>query len=109
MLLQIQDGSLSAGSQTILSHFHMEIRGNEKIALVGRNGSGKTTLLRLLAGELSLDRNDKNPDSGILTSRKLTTGLLRQQTFSNASLTVEQELLKACPCPDKWDKDRFAW
>lgn len=109
MLLQIQDGSLSVGSQTVLSHFQMEIKGNEKIALVGRNGSGKTTLLRLLAGELYLDRNDQNPDAGILTSRKLTTGLLRQQAFSDVSVTVEEELLKSCPCPDKWDKDRFIW
>lgn len=109
MLLQIQDGSLSVGGQTILEHFHMEIKGREKIALVGRNGSGKTTLLRLLAGELCLDRSDQENDSGILTSRKLTIGLLRQQAFSDVSVTVEQELLKACPCPDQWDKDRFIW
>ncbi|MER5884794.1 ABC-F family ATP-binding cassette domain-containing protein [Streptomyces sp. NPDC001941] len=30
----------------------LEIRGPERIALVGRNGAGKTTLLRTLAGEL---------------------------------------------------------
>ncbi|MFF8382752.1 ATP-binding cassette domain-containing protein [Streptomyces kanasensis] len=29
-----------------------EVRGPERVALVGRNGSGKTTLLRTLAGEL---------------------------------------------------------
>jgi len=109
MLLQIQDGSLSIGGQSILSHFSFEIKGNEKIALVGRNGSGKTTLLRLLAGELSLDRNDQNPSARIITSRKLTIGLLRQQAFSDVSVTVEEELLKACPCPDKWDRERFAW
>lgn len=109
MLLQIQDGSLSVGGQPILSHFTFEIKGNEKIALVGRNGSGKTTLLRLLAGELALDRNDQGQSAGIITSRKLTIGLLCQQTFSDVSVTVEEELLKACPCPDKWDRDRFAW
>lgn len=109
MLLQIQDGSLSAGNTTVLSHFYFEIKGNEKIALVGRNGSGKTTFLRLLAGELSLDRNDQNPSSGIFTSRKLTIGLLSQQAFSDASITVEEALLKACPCPDKWDRERFVW
>ena len=109
MLLQIQDGSLSIGGQSILSHFSFEIKGNEKIALVGRNGSGKTTLLRLLAGELSLDRNDQNPSARIITSRKLTIGLLRQQAFSDVSVKVEEELLKACPCPDKWDRERFAW
>lgn len=109
MLLQIPDGSLSVGGQSILSHFSMEIKGNEKIALVGRNGSGKTTLLRLLAGELSLDRNDQDQNSGIRTSRRLTIGLLAQQAFSDVSVTVEEELLKACPCPDKWDRERFAW
>ncbi|MFD9790999.1 ABC-F family ATP-binding cassette domain-containing protein [Streptomyces sp. NPDC059070] len=31
----------------------LEIRGPERIALVGRNGAGKTTLLRTLAGQLA--------------------------------------------------------
>ncbi|MBS6397813.1 MAG: ABC-F family ATP-binding cassette domain-containing protein [Clostridiales bacterium] len=109
MLLQIQDGSLSIGGQTILSHFNFEIKGKEKIALVGRNGSGKTTLLRLLAGELSLDRDDHSQGMGMTASRRLTIGLLAQQAFSDASGTVEEELLKACPCPDRWDRERFAW
>lgn len=109
MLLQIQDGTLSAGTQVVLSHFDFEIRGNEKIAVVGKNGCGKTTLLRLLAGELSLDRDDKSQSAGIMTTRKLTIGLLSQQAFSDASATVEEELLKACPCPDKWDRERFTW
>lgn len=109
MLLQIQNGTLSIKGHTVLSHFNFEIRGNEKIAIVGRNGAGKTTLLRLLAGELSLDRDDRNPASAIHTSRRLTTGLLSQQAFSDVSCTVEEELLKACPCPDKWDRERFVW
>ena len=109
MLLQIQDGTLSIGAQTVLSHFDFEIRGNEKIGFVGRNGCGKTTLLRLLAGELSLDRDDHSKAQGILTSRSLTTGLLCQQAFSDTTITVEEELLKSCPCPDKWDRERFTW
>ena len=109
MLLQIQDGTLSIGAQTVLAHFDFEIRGNEKIAIVGRNGCGKTTLLRLLAGELSLDRDDHSKAQGILTSRSLTTGLLCQQAFSDTTITVKEELLKSCPCPDKWDRERFTW
>jgi ATPase subunit of ABC transporter with duplicated ATPase domains len=31
----------------------LEVRGPERVAIVGPNGSGKTTLLRILAGELS--------------------------------------------------------
>ena len=87
MLLQIQDGTLSIGAQTVLAHFDFEIRGNEKIAIVGRNGCGKTTLLRLLAGELSLDRDDHSKAQGILTSRSLTTGLLCQQAFSDTTVS----------------------
>ena len=49
MLLQIQDGTLSIGAQTVLAQFDFEIRGYEQIGLGGSNGGGKTTLLRLLA------------------------------------------------------------
>ena len=52
MLYQITEGTVSAGGNVILSHINFEIRGNEKIAVVGSNGAGKTTLLKLIAGEL---------------------------------------------------------
>ncbi len=109
MLLQIQDGTLTAGGHPVLSHFHFEIKGNEKIALVGRNGSGKTTLLRLLASEISLERDDKSPGSGLYTSRTLRIGFLHQSPFSDLSITVEDEILKSCPCNDLFDRERFAW
>ena len=78
MLYKITDGTLSAGSETVLSHFEIQIRHREKIALVGANGTGKTTLLRLIAGELSLDRDDKHQGQGVWQSRDLTIGLLHQ-------------------------------
>lgn len=109
MLLQIQDGTLTLGGRLILSHFHFEIKGSEKIALVGRNGSGKTTLLRLLASELTLDRDDHSPTSRLTTSRHLTIGLLHQHPFPDLTHTVEEEILSTCPCQDPWDPDRFAW
>ena len=60
MLYEITDGTLSLGGSVILSHFEFRIKGSEKAALVGDNGAGKTTLLRLIAGELSLDRDDRS-------------------------------------------------
>ena len=110
MLYQIQDGTVSLGGETVLSHFNFEIRGKEKIAVVGKNGTGKTTLLRLLAGELTLDRDDKRMYAGFFTSRNLTVGLLPQQVFAgegDGERTVEEELMRACPCKDTWDRDRF--
>ena len=109
MLYQIVDGSVSLGGKTILSHINFEIRGNEKIAVVGRNGTGKTTLLRLISGELELDRDDCRQGLGILKSRQLTIGMLHQHLSGDLGRTVEEELLEACPCKDRFDRERFAY
>lgn len=112
MLYQIQDGTVSPGGETVLSHFYFEIKGREKIALVGKNGAGKTTLLRLIAGELELDRDDRRQNPGMEASRKLVIGYLPQQVFAGEeqnNRTVEEELLDACPCRDTWDRERFLY
>nr|WSW65292.1 ATP-binding cassette domain-containing protein [Streptomyces sp. NBC_00995] len=49
-VLTLNDLELAHGARVQGS---FEIRGPERIALVGRNGAGKTTLLRTLAGELA--------------------------------------------------------
>ena len=72
MLYQIKDGTVSAGGQTILSHIDFYIKEKEKIAVVGKNGAGKTTLLRLLAGELTPDRDDSRGSYG--RSNDMVTG-----------------------------------
>ena len=109
MLYQITDGTVSAGGHVILSHVDFEIKGNEKIALVGRNGAGKTTLLKLIAGELSLDRDDKRQGAGVTSSRRLTVGMLKQQAFSDREQTVEEILLAACPFRDTFARERFEY
>ena len=137
MLYQIKDGTVSAGGQTILSHVDFYIKEKEKIAVVGKNGAGKTTLLRLLAGELQLDRDDRrgmdtinfgeqgndiarknvksgkrkntntNSALGIVTSRYITIGILRQADSSNQDKTIEEILLESCPNKDTFSKERF--
>lgn len=109
MLYQITDGTVSAGGHVILSHVDFEIKGNEKIALVGRNGAGKTTLLKLIAGELSLDRDDKRQGAGVTSSRRLTMGMLKQQAFSDREQNVEEILLAACPFQDTFARERFEY
>ena len=109
MLYQITDGTVSAGGRQILSHIHFEIKGKEKIGIVGKNGAGKTTLLRLIAGELSLDRDDKRQCPGIASSRKLTIGMLSQTQEEDKDKTVEEILLENCPSLDRYSQERFAW
>lgn len=109
MLYQITDGTVSVGGHVILSHVDFKIKGNEKIALVGRNGAGKTTLLKLIAGELSLDRDDRRQGAGVTSSRRLTVGMLKQQAFSDREQTVEKILLAACPFRDTFARERFEY
>lgn len=109
MLYQITDGSVSAGGTLILSHIDFEIKGKEKIAVVGRNGAGKTTLLRLIAGELELDRDDRRGGPGIMKSRQVTIGMLKQQAFADGNRTVEEELLEACPCKETFERERYEY
>lgn len=109
MLYQINDGTVSLGGQVVLDHIDFEIRGTEKIAVVGRNGAGKTTLLRLLAGELPLDRDDKRSGPGVWRSRELTVGMLRQTAYDGVTHTVDQELAAACQGLEPFSRERFEY
>ena len=109
MLYQIKNGTVSVGAKTILSHVNFEIKGNEKIAVVGKNGAGKTTLLKLIAGELSLDQDDKRQEPGIWKSRVLTVGMLRQSAEQDFQKTVEELLLESCPEDDLYSKERYLY
>ncbi|MGL5437686.1 MAG: ABC-F family ATP-binding cassette domain-containing protein [Lachnospiraceae bacterium] len=109
MLYQIIDGTVTAGGHPILSHIDFEIKGNEKIAVVGKNGAGKTTLLKLIAGQIGLDRDDKRTGSGIRSSRQVTIEMLSQQAFSDPQCMVEEEILKGCPGQDLYARERFEY
>lgn len=57
VVLDLERDKLWAGEKCLSQNVRMEIRGAEKICIVGRNGVGKTTLLKIIAEEL-LDRKD---------------------------------------------------
>ncbi|MGI6088553.1 ABC-F family ATP-binding cassette domain-containing protein [Bilifractor porci] len=95
MLLEIRDGSACRNGTPVLSHFSFEIRGTEKIAVTGRNGAGKTTLLKVLAGEIELEKNEKNPDSGMTQARTFSLGMLNQQAADQPEKTVEELVQQA--------------
>ena len=93
MLYQITDGTVSAGGHVILSHVDFEIKGNEKIALVGRNGAGKTTLLKLIAGELSLDREASRV---ILTTNQAVRDLkIQSGSYDGSTFTPTETVFAA--------------
>ena len=107
MRYQIDKCSVSLSGRTILDRVSMEIRGREKIGLVGANGSGKTTLLRLIDGQLSPDRDDKAYQAGIRIARNTTIGMLEQNPFFEKDQTVEELIWQICPETDPYARERY--
>ena len=102
MLYRIRQGSLSLGGERILDHIDFYIKGRERVAVVGPNGAGKTTLLRLIAGELTPDRDDKRQEEAVWMARDTTVGMLSQTAFSkeDRKKTVEELIMDLCPVKD---------
>ena len=109
MLYQIRNGTVPAGGQVILSHIDFEVKGREKIAVVGSNGAGKTTLLRLIAGELELDRDDRQHQPAVVSSRDFTIGMLRQINTADADKTVEELLMEGFDGGERFSREEMAY
>ena len=95
MRYQIKHALVQYAADTILEDVNFEIRDHEKIAVVGRNGCGKTTLLKLIAGDIHMNNLDSDEECGIVMAGKQQIGFLRQISFENGELTVEDEIKKA--------------
>ncbi|EMF52247.1 MULTISPECIES: ABC-F family ATP-binding cassette domain-containing protein [Streptomyces] len=68
----------------------LDLRGPERIALIGRNGSGKTTLLRTIAGELE-------PVSGETTAHVPMRFLPQRLDVLDDELTVAENVARFAP------------
>ncbi|MET8771506.1 ABC-F family ATP-binding cassette domain-containing protein [Streptomyces sp. NPDC004658] len=68
----------------------LDLRGPERIALVGRNGAGKTTLLRTVAGELA-------PVSGTVTAHVPLRFLPQRLDVLDDDLSVAENVARFAP------------
>ena len=84
MLLKITDGAKQFGSDELFDGVDLEIKGTEKVAIIGPNGCGKTTLLKILLGQEELDKGHLNVASNI------SLGYLSQTAFADDNLTVRE-------------------
>ena len=90
MYLSLKGASVAFAGQTLLYDIDFEIRNKEKVAVVGRNGCGKTTLLRLICGEL-----ESEGDAKVNVSGDTVIGYLKQISFDDLNISLEDELEKA--------------
>lgn len=94
MIYRISNATVQYGADTVLDNIQFEIRNkNEKIAVVGRNGCGKTTLLKLITGEVDITQKDGITSSVSMTGNPVI-GYLKQITFEDESLTLDEEIRK---------------
>ncbi len=94
MRYQIRHALVQYGADTILEDVNFEVHDKEKIAIVGRNGCGKTTLLKLIAGDIQMNNLDSDEECGIMMAGKQQIGFLRQISFTDGEITVEEEIKK---------------
>ncbi len=88
ILMQINGLSKAFGADEILSNIKLEVKENDRIAIVGRNGSGKSTLLKIMAGELTYDEGE------LFKPKDLTLGYLSQHTVLESTKTIWEEMLE---------------
>ncbi|MBR2990880.1 MAG: ABC-F type ribosomal protection protein [Solobacterium sp.] len=88
MLYQVSHAAKYFGADPVFEDVQFEIKGNEKIAIVGRNGSGKTTFLRCMCGETSFDKGNVSMAGGT------TIGYLAQKQLEDDHLTVRETLMQ---------------
>ncbi|RCW62196.1 ABC-F family ATP-binding cassette domain-containing protein [Saliterribacillus persicus] len=76
------------GAELILSNIKLEIKNNDRIAIVGRNGAGKTTLLNIISGKLGYDEGE------IHKPKDVTIGYLAQHSGLESTETIWKEMLQ---------------
>lgn len=94
MQLKINNASFGYNGTDILENFSFEVNTHDKIAIIGKNGSGKTTILKIISGEIELHQPD-NTSPVFSVTGNTTVGTLKQMTFENENISLENELLKS--------------
>ena len=88
-MIQLNNITLSFGTQTIFEDLSVIIDAKDRIGLVGRNGSGKTTLLKLIAKQISID----NGSFSVMQGKSI--GYLPQEITLNSEKTILEEVAHA--------------
>ncbi|GEL06943.1 ATP-binding cassette domain-containing protein [Salisediminibacterium halotolerans] len=87
IVLQCSQVSKSFGAETVLKNAKLEVKSNERVALVGRNGAGKSTLLKIITGELSHD------EGTVMIPKEVSIGYLAQDSGLASERSIWEEMM----------------
>ena len=94
MNFRITNGSISFGAETILEEINFEVKGKQKVAIVGRNGAGKSTLLKAIVDNSLLTEGIGEEKFNIYKEGIFQIGYLKQIDFEDDSISMLDEILK---------------
>ena len=94
MKYKIVNGSVSFGAETILEEINFEIKGQEKVAIIGRNGSGKSTFLNALINNEMLSEGTSEEKFVVYKEGIEEIGFLKQAHFEDDNISMIDEILK---------------
>ena len=102
-VLTTKDLTKGYGDRILFSGLDLEIRGGERIGLIGDNGTGKSTLIKLITGE-------EEPDAGKLRmGPTVKVGYLPQVvTFEHPERTLVDTMIYEQDCTAQSARNRLA-
>lgn len=84
-MLNIHNLSVSFQGTPLFEGVTLQLKGGDRIGLIGKNGAGKSTLLKIIAGTQEYDTGQ------IATDKEISVGYLRQDIDFEQGRTVLQE------------------
>src|SRR5699024_6759063 len=87
ILMQLNNIVKSFAGQMLLQNVQMEVKSNDKNAIVGRNGAVKSRILIMMTGEADYD------EGSILTAKGIESGYLSQHNGLESDETIWEEML----------------
>lgn len=87
IFMQLKQITKLFSGNIILQDIHLEVKNNDRIAIVGRNGAGKSTLLKIMTGEIDYDEGE------IYKAKDLSIGYLAQHNELHSNFTIWEEML----------------
>src|SRR5690625_5244180 len=85
--IQLKNIKKSFSGINLFHRISLDIKSNDRIAVVGRNGTGKSTLLKIMTGVISYDEGE------IFQAKNISIGYLAQLKAVSTKYTIWEELM----------------